>query len=112
MTISFYSKEDKNLDNIYSVSEAINILETGNNIKLKVIIVGLSNLYKVISKSQSVCENPRCNYIDSQKYEPPRSFPVKNFDNIANGTDKVISCKKCGSTAFDVTHTFLNARTI
>ena len=53
-----------------------------------------------------------CCYIDSQNYDPPRSLPVKNFDNMANGNDKIISCKKCDSTAYAVTHTFLNARTI
>jgi DNA replicative helicase MCM subunit Mcm2 (Cdc46/Mcm family) len=110
--IAFHSNEDNNHDHIYSVSEAVNILENGNTIKVKGTIVSLSNLYKVVSKSQLVCENPRCCYIDSQNYDLPRSLPVKNFDNMANGNDKIISCKKCDSTAYAVTHTFLNARTI
>ena len=112
MTIKPDSNEEKNQDNNYSISEAINILEIGINIKVKGTIVSLSGPYKVISKSQSICENIRCTYNQSQDYDPPRLLPVKHLDNIANGNDETVSCKKCGSTAFGVKHTFLNARSI
>jgi replicative DNA helicase Mcm len=113
MTISLDSKkEEKKYDNIYSISEAINILETGLNVKVKGTIVSLSGPYKVISKSQSICEDIKCNYTHSQEYYPPRLLPLKHLDNIANGNDETVSCKNCGSTAFDIKHTFLNARSI
>ena len=112
MTIEIESKEDVNFNKIYSVFEAINILETGINITIRGTIVSLSSSYKVIAKSQSICENIRCNYTFSQDYNPPRLLPVKHLDNIANGNDETISCKKCGSSAFAITHTFHNARTI
>ena len=112
MTIETGSKEDNNLYNIYSVSDAINILETGITIKVKGTIVSISNLYKVISKSQSVCKNISCNFTNSQRYDPPRLLPVKQLDNLVNGKNETISCKICQSTALNITHTFLNARTI
>jgi len=112
MTTSLDSKEDEIHENIYSVSEAINILETGINITIRGTIVSLSSPYKVISKSQSICESIRCNYTHSQDYDPPRLLPIKHLDNMANGNDETISCKKCGSTAFAIIHTFLNARNI
>src|SRR5215217_4529040 len=112
MTTSLDSKEVEIHDNIYSVSEAINILENGITITIRGTIVSLSSPYKVISKSQSICENIKCNYTHSQDYDPPRLLPVKHLDNMANGNDETVSCKKCSSTAFNVTHTFLNARSI
>ena len=112
MTIEKESKEDVNYKKIYSVFEAINILETDINITIRGTIVSLSSSYKVIAKSQSICENIRCNYTFSQDYNPPRLLPVKSFNNIVNGNEETISCKKCGSSAFAITHTFHNARTI
>jgi hypothetical protein len=38
MTITLDSNEEKNDDSIYSISEAINILETGINIKVKELL--------------------------------------------------------------------------
>ena len=112
MTIELDSNEEKNDESIHSISEAINILETGINIKVKGTIVSLSSPYKVISKSQSICENIKCNYTNSQDYDPPRWLPIKHLDNMANGNDEIVSCKKCSSTVFVVKHTFLNARSI
>ena len=87
MTIESKLNEDNNTEinknYIISVFDAINILETGNTIKVRGTIVSVSNLYKVISKSQSICKNIDCNHIYSQSYTPPRSLPVKNLDNIS-----------------------------
>jgi hypothetical protein len=37
---------------------------------------------------------------------------MQHLDNLANGNDETVSCKKCNSTAFVVKHIFLNARSI
>src|SRR5712691_1490621 len=85
----------------HSVSEAKR-LESGQ-VTVMGTIDSVSTLYKMITKSEWRCDNLQCTYSGSQKFNPPLLLPI---------TLNLGVCPKCKSSAFRVTHSYQNARTL
>jgi MCM OB domain len=92
---------------VHSVSEAKR-MESGH-ITVTGMIATLSTSYKAISKSQWECSNLNCSLQGSETFTPPLLLPPQKLDNTAGFN---LKCFKCNSTAFTVTHTYRNAKTI
>jgi DNA replicative helicase MCM subunit Mcm2 (Cdc46/Mcm family) len=92
---------------ICSVSEAKR-MESGRII-VNGMIASISTLYMVISKSEWECSNFNCSLQGSETFTPPLLVPPQKLDNTAGFK---VACFKCNSTAFNVNHTYRNARTI
>ena len=92
---------------IYSVSEAKR-MESGR-IVVTGTIASISTSYKIISKSEWICDNLNCKLQGSETYKPPLLLPPPNLDDTEGFK---IKCFKCHSTAYAVTHTYHDARTI
>ena len=73
------------------------------------MITSYSTSYKVISKSEWICQNLNCNLQGSETYTPPLLTPIEKYDNT-RGFDP--TCPKCKSTTFSVSHIYHNARSI
>lgn len=86
----------------YSVSDTKR-LESGR-IAVNGTIASVSTLYKMIAKSEWRCDNLECNYSGSQKFNPPLLLPLKSLNSAI--------CPECKSSAFCVSHSYQNARTL
>jgi len=101
-TSSIADDKNENRRIVYSVSEAKR-LESGH-ITVTGTIASVSTLFKMISKSEWRCDNLDCGNYGNQKFNPPLLLPLKS---LTSGI-----CPKCKSSAFCVTHSYNNARTL
>lgn len=92
---------------VYSVSEAKKM--KSGHIIVSGTIASVSTLYMVISKSEWECSNLNCSLQGSERFTPPLLVPPQKLDNT---TGFNLKCFKCNSTAFTVSHSYHNARTI
>ena len=83
--------------------------ESCRNVTVTGMITSYSTSYKVISKSEWICQNLNCNLQGSETYTPPLLTPIEKYDNT-RGFDP--TCPKCKSTTFSVSHIYHNARSI
>jgi len=93
---------------LLNVSQA-KLIESCQNVTVTGMVTSYSTSYKVISKSQWICQNLTCNLQGSETYTPPLLTPIEKYDNT-RGFDP--ACPKCKSTTFTVSHTYHNARSI